>query len=69
MKKRNTTTAENDKKLVIFFVMMKREDWTVRFGLFFAWCKRKTAPTSLDEKRRQLKRNVLITMVKFLMQI
>ena len=38
-------------------------------SFFFAWCKRKTAPTSLDEKRRQLKRNVLITMVKILMQI
>ena len=49
--------------------MVIGKGWTVRFGLFFAWCKRKTAPTSLDEKRRQLKRNVLITMVKFLMQI
>ncbi len=38
-------------------------------SFFLPWHKRKTAPTSLDEKRRQLKRNVLITMVKILMQI
>ena len=40
--------------------MVISEGWTVRFGLSFLLSrKRKTAPTSLDEKRRQLKRNVL----------
>ena len=50
--------------------MVIGKGWTVRFGLSFCYAtERKTAPTSLDEKRRQLKRNVLITMVKILMQI